>query len=435
MRKSIKWVIIVSSIIFILFMTWFIPIIFDNLGPTPRFVEEDWTELDKIYAIGKFHSTLGHGYPDDNSQYSDKHYFIPLFNWGNSSNKIKVFSPFEGRIVNIFWENHRFSDGTIQGHQIWIESVLHPSIIVKLFHINIEPTNLKIFQYVHAGQLLGYMDAREWCSTDIAVTRGFKTISWFEILSNSLFEKYKERGIISRELMIKTEQEAQESFAMGYSFSLSDPGDYVLLKNTTFPQIIDNNFINISKIGAISYMPNILYDTEDNYFNENVSWSVMFKLNPNKVNPNGYSTEFKAPFTARIERVDSPSFKNPVIILRYINSTSTNYTINDFELDLEIYNISAIPNITNGEIIKSGELLGYVGKYFNIECVAWGNTQYIPVFGLMNNAVWEKWPSQNLNNRSQMALNYDEYRAKVNQYGYSTYHFSESPIWWINITT
>ena len=205
----------------------FLPTILDSFGPIPQFVNEDWIELDKIENISKYRSTIGHGYPDDNSSTSDKHYFNPKSIFGYINDTIKVYSSVNTKVTKIEWEQHQLLDGTIQGKQIHLQSIEHPSIIFVYFHVNIEPTGLQINQELIAGQWIGYCDCREGSNTDIAIYRGGETISWFEIITNSLFSVYNTRGITNRSLMIKTDAQVTESATNGYNFSNSDPTDWV----------------------------------------------------------------------------------------------------------------------------------------------------------------------------------------------------------------
>ena len=205
----------------------FLPTLFDSFGPVPQYVNEDWIELDKIAKIGKYRSTIGHGYPGDGNPTSDKHYFYPKSSYGYSNDTIRVYSPVNTKVTKIVWEQHQLSDGTIRGKQIHIQSIEHPSITFVLFHINIEPTGLQINQELIAGQWIGYCDCREGASNDIAIHRGTGTISWFEVITDSLFSAYNSRGITNRSLMIKTDAQVAESATNGYNFSNSDPADWI----------------------------------------------------------------------------------------------------------------------------------------------------------------------------------------------------------------
>ncbi|MBN1801549.1 MAG: hypothetical protein JW891_08590 [Candidatus Lokiarchaeota archaeon] len=205
----------------------FLPPLLDSLGPIPRYVNTDWIDLECIANISKFHSTIGHGYPEEDQSTSDKHYFNPRENCSDTNDTIAVYAPDRVKVIKIESEHHVLSDGTIRGHQIHLESIAHPSITFVFFHINIESTSLVAGQTLNAGNKVGYCDCREGCNTDLAIFRGDNAISWFQVITDSLFETYHDRGIASRETMIKTAGEISNSTSAGYSFSNSDPSDWV----------------------------------------------------------------------------------------------------------------------------------------------------------------------------------------------------------------
>jgi len=204
----------------------FLPPFFDTLGPIPEFVENDWIELNKIANISKYRSTIGHGYPYDENPTSDKHYFDPYNCYKNSNDNISVFAPVAVSVIQIEWENHQLTGGEIRGKQVRLKSTEHPSITFVFFHVNTEPTALAVGQALQPGQLVGYCDVRENSNTDIAVYRGDSTISWFQVLTPTLMATYNDRGII-KESIIKTDAQVAESKDNGYSFSQSDPNDWV----------------------------------------------------------------------------------------------------------------------------------------------------------------------------------------------------------------
>jgi len=405
-----------------------IPLIVMNTINVPKFVEKDWIELDKIYQIGKFHSTLGHGYPDENSQYSDKHYYTPLFNYMNSKTSVKIFSPVDGVVTGIF-------DETTRGKQIHIKSSQYSSIIFKLFHINIEGFDLKTGYAVSAGQHIGYADLTGGGGTDIAITKQGKEISWFQIISDSLFSQYQQRGIKSREMMIKTEEQAQKSIQLGFSFSSSDPADEITLKNTKYPQIIGTNFINISKIDKVSYFPNNLNNTchMGNYYN--VSNAIFFELNKSDpyTNTNGYNTEIKAPFNAKL-KLKTCSVNIHYIELVYQNSSFNNLTMEDFTLNVDFYGIELEVGVISDSNVSEGQVIGRAKEYFGVKVESCDNThQFIPIFGLMNDDAFNAWNQRGIENKTSLVLNFEEYLAKIDQCGTSQFNFEINNIWWINL--
>ena len=232
--KKKKLVIIIITIIVIgssagILGFVFLPSILDSLGPIPQFVNNDWIDLGYIASISKFHSTIGHGYPEEDNPTSDKHYFDPSIAYGSTNDTIKVYSPVRTKVIKIEWEHHILSDGSIRGQQIHLQSIEHPSVTFIYFHINIEPTGLSLGQELTPGQWMGYCDCREGCNTDIAIYRSNTVLSWFQLITDALFSNYQARGISNRSMMIKSEAEIAYSLSMGYNFSNSDPSDWVSL--------------------------------------------------------------------------------------------------------------------------------------------------------------------------------------------------------------
>jgi hypothetical protein len=165
----------------------------------PRFVGINYIELDKIFRISKFRSTEGHDYSDAfETCRSMKHYFNPEneVDWS----AIKIYSPVTGNVSRIFEE--------WAGTQIQIQSKSNPDYFIIIFHINMSKS-LSLGDSVSAGQVLGTHIGSQTMS-DIAVGRssqeGWKLFSFFDVMTDSLFETYRRRGIASRETMIISKQ-------------------------------------------------------------------------------------------------------------------------------------------------------------------------------------------------------------------------------------
>ncbi|MHA1731349.1 MAG: hypothetical protein ACTSU5_05365 [Promethearchaeota archaeon] len=406
----------------------------DTIGPVPKFVDHDWTELDKMYEIGKFHSMLGHGYPDDNSHFSDKHYFTPIFTYLNRSDSVKSFSPVDGIIATIFDEQHRLPNGTILGKQVHITSLAHPSITFKLFHQNIDGFNLRMGMKVKAGQQIGYLDLRAPPSTDIAVTRLGKEISWFQVLTDELFAKYQQRGIANRSMMIKTEEQAQASLSRGYDANgEDDPADWVVLKNTSFVHVIDHEFVDASKIGRVSYMTNPFNDTGDSRGNYSFSRAAFFEIDPSRSDVSTYSTPVYAPFNAEVVTYSNPDNGLSTIQLRFRNSTSSNYTGEDFAIDVFYYNLNLSTGLSSASFVSSGQEVGKARDYFAVKCSS-SFGEYVPVFGLMDDASWGSWHSRGLATRTSVVITFDEFLYKIGGTGGNyDFHFDDSDAWWIDL--
>ena len=174
----------------------------DNNG-IPQFVNTDYIDLAKIGRISKFRSSVGHDYSDAfESCRSMKHYFEPKSDVDWSS--INISSPVSGTISRIFDE--------WAGTQVQIRSAEFPAFYFIIFHINlVHPLN--VGDTVDVGQLLGNHIGSQTMS-DIAVgvntPNGWKLISYFDVMTDSLFGSYQGRGLTARSVAIisKAERDA-----------------------------------------------------------------------------------------------------------------------------------------------------------------------------------------------------------------------------------
>ncbi|MFH1688627.1 MAG: hypothetical protein ABIE42_00135 [Candidatus Eisenbacteria bacterium] len=158
----------------------------------PRFVAVDCITLDDIYRISKFRSGVGHDYSDDfESCRSMKHYFQPSFDVDWST--VEVFSPVDGTVSRM-WEEWA-------GTQVQVRSGERPAFFFNVFHINLSDP-LVVGDSLSAGQPLGNHIGAQTMS-DIAVwvntPSGPKLISYFDVMTDSLFQGYQARGLSSRE--------------------------------------------------------------------------------------------------------------------------------------------------------------------------------------------------------------------------------------------
>jgi len=158
----------------------------------PRFVTVDYIDLSKISRITKFRSGEGHDYSDDfEKNRSMKHYFMPKedVDWST----VQITAPISGKIIRI--------DEEWAGTKVEILSTEHPSVSFAIFHIKLLKL-LKVGDTVKAGQILGTHVGKQTYS-DIAVTmnttKGRRLISYFEVMTDSLFSHYQKRGLKSRE--------------------------------------------------------------------------------------------------------------------------------------------------------------------------------------------------------------------------------------------
>jgi hypothetical protein len=157
----------------------------------PQFVEVDYITLDDIHRISKFRSGIGHDYSDDfETCRSMKHYFEPKssIDWA----VVQIFSPIDGRVSTIFEE--------WAGTQVQIRSNMYPAFIFIIFHVNLLD-QLEVGDVISEGQQLGFHIGSQTMS-DIAIgvhtPNGWMLVSYFDVMSDALFQDYQQRGLTSR---------------------------------------------------------------------------------------------------------------------------------------------------------------------------------------------------------------------------------------------
>lgn len=166
----------------------------------PKFVSLNYIDLSKIHQISRFRSAVGHDYWDDFEQCrSLKHYFEPSssIDWAS----ITITSPVSGSVLRI---NEEWA-----GTQVQIRCDDQPAFIIIIFHIALA-SPLAVGDHIQAGQVLGHHIGSQTMS-DIAVGvvtgHGYKLVSWFDIMTDAVFQQYQARGVSSRSAMIITKEE------------------------------------------------------------------------------------------------------------------------------------------------------------------------------------------------------------------------------------
>lgn len=182
----------------------------------PKFVEKDFTQLEKISEISRFRSSAGHDYSDGfESCRSMKHYYAPYEKY-RVNNDIEVYSPVDGTIHSIIKEQHGASDG-LYNKQVRIQSSKYPVFIFVIFHIDLTSSEISEGKTVKAGELIGharmyYSDINEYgYSFDIAVWDNsfskMRYVSYFDTMTDKLFNNYIVRGAKSRSDFIISKEE------------------------------------------------------------------------------------------------------------------------------------------------------------------------------------------------------------------------------------
>ncbi len=192
----------------------------------PHFVTTNYIELDKIGRISKFRSGVGHDYHDDFEQCrSMKHYFEPKANVNWST--IQLRAPVGGIVSRIIEE--------WAGTQLQIQSAAQRSMYFIIFHINLA-SPLQVGDSIREGQVLGTHIGSQTTSdiaVGVAADSGWTLISYFDVLSDSLFHSYQLRGIASRNefIITKTARDSSRLDCLGDAFAGESAfGDWVVLK-------------------------------------------------------------------------------------------------------------------------------------------------------------------------------------------------------------
>ncbi len=183
----------------------------------PAFVATDYIDLDPIERISRFRSGIGHDYSDDfETCRSMKHYFQPQaeVDWST----VAIRSPVDGTVI---WLDEGWA-----GSQIRIQSSDFPAFYFILFHVNLAG-DLSVGDSLEAGQILGTHIGDQTMS-DIAVgvntPTGWKLLSYFDVMTDTLFAAYQSRGLATRSEAILS-QEARDAAPLdcnGEEFA--DPG-------------------------------------------------------------------------------------------------------------------------------------------------------------------------------------------------------------------
>lgn len=180
----------------------------------PRFITRDYVDLNAIARISRFRSAEGHSYADAvESCRSMKHYFLPRSSadWGS----IRIVSPVTGVIARTMVE--------WAGTQLEIQPDGYPAFAIVIFHVNLAG-GLEPGSRLEAGQPIGTHIGSQ-TMTDVAVrvdsTQGMRLVSYFEAMSDDVFEAYRSRGIASREAMIigRAERDANPLTCDGETFT------------------------------------------------------------------------------------------------------------------------------------------------------------------------------------------------------------------------
>lgn len=198
----------------------------------PQFIQADFIDLDQIAYISKFRSGSGHDFSGNGEKCrSMKHYFntpdtqekMDIMNKNNGippapdgNGDIPIYSPVDGKITSVQEEQMPI------GVQVYIRPDANSEFTIRLFHIYLSD-GVKKGSAVKAGQKIGVISKNQ--NTDIAISKGSmfgqNFISYFDVMPDSIFKSYQDRGAKSRAdfIISKEERDAKPLACNGEQFA------------------------------------------------------------------------------------------------------------------------------------------------------------------------------------------------------------------------
>ncbi len=275
-----------------------------DLEHPTQFITADFIDLKQIGSISKYRSGEGHDFSAGGETCrSMKHYFTPIARSTQppqqgsqkelppaptDATEIAIYSPVDGQITQIAAEH------TPIGEQIYIQPTGQRGYNIRLFHIY-KDAGVKVGMAVKAGQRIGRIS--NLSGTDVAIEAGFGPsshyLSYFDVMSDSVFAAYQARGVASRSDLIFTKEFRDahpfkcngEEFADNYA---SDPnsGQDVVLNGWTPPtQQRYNNQKNTNQPGNQNTNSNTQSNT-----NSNAPTPSPISPHPTQINSNTNAT-------------------------------------------------------------------------------------------------------------------------------------------------
>lgn len=168
-----------------------------------KFITANPLDLSQIESISMYRSCIGHdysGYNTDGELEEDrsmKHYVTALSQYSETTDKVKVYAPFDGFLSKVDEEE---SD---RGNQVWLDSSETNGYYFIFFHIGLLD-DLKLGSQVESGQHIGYANLEDGVNFDIGMKKyespdedgRINTYdSPFYHMSSSVLREYSAKGI------------------------------------------------------------------------------------------------------------------------------------------------------------------------------------------------------------------------------------------------
>lgn len=206
-----KKLLAIIAIVIIPIIGFFVYWSFTHKDLGDRFITSNPIDLEQIERISQFRSCIGHDYSGYNTDgeleknRSMKHYLEPKTEYTDSTDKVKIFAPFDGFISEITQEQSE------RGSQVWIDSSKTQGYYFVFFHVGLED-GLKIGSQVTSGELIGYADLENAENFDIAlkkVNEHGDAIDTYDSplnhMTKSVYREYSQKGITTSTVILSKE--------------------------------------------------------------------------------------------------------------------------------------------------------------------------------------------------------------------------------------
>jgi hypothetical protein len=198
----------------------------DSEGGIPEFIDVHFIELDRIEYIKRFRSGFGTDYSDDFEKCRDMtHSYIPFKEYWGMEKVIKIYSPVNGTIIQSWpipvsmFGTEDWEPGTTAS-RIVIQCLDYPAFNIELAPVDIRDVDINSGMEVSAGQLIGYgcmthanrVTQVPYIGISVNVelcSKETQKLSYFDVLTDNIFEDYKDRGATSREEFIISKEDRE----------------------------------------------------------------------------------------------------------------------------------------------------------------------------------------------------------------------------------
>ncbi len=133
----------------------------DGPNPTAIYITAIPVDLTQIQAISKYRSCSGHnrdGYTFDQvleTNRSLKHYLFPTTQFQGTTDKVKLFAPFDGTVSSISLESAKVGGRPQSGNGIGFATPVDPMVEFVFGHVYFS-REFKVGEKIKAGELIGF---------------------------------------------------------------------------------------------------------------------------------------------------------------------------------------------------------------------------------------------------------------------------------------